>query len=79
MNSQGFFEDAKQRFLCFSEAVKKANSAEELRALLMADTEAPYHSYDMLELMDSAENIGLELCFCMSETLDDDGIPGADK
>ena len=69
------FDEAKQRVLCFAAVLSKANSASELRALMQADTAAPYHSYDMLALLTAAENIGCDIAECMSEGLDFDGAP----
>jgi 16S rRNA G527 N7-methylase RsmG len=76
--SKYVFDGAKERFLRFADVVRKANTADELRAMLIADTQAQNHSYDMLELMSITENIGFELCRCMSETIDPDGIPLGD-
>ena len=68
------FDSAKQRFMHFAEVVRKANSADELRALLLADTQAPYHSFDTLALHAVVETIGEELCECIGADLDEDGV-----
>ncbi len=69
------FNAVKQDFLRFSETVRKANSAAELRALLLADTEAPYHSYDMLDLICTPDYLANALMECMGENLDEHGAP----
>lgn len=69
------FNVVKQDFLRFAEVVRKANTAAELRALLLADTQAPYHSYDMIDLIVVAENLGNDLMECLGENLDEHGAP----
>lgn len=69
------FEEAKQRVLHFAAVLEKSNSAAELRALMVADRFAPYHSYDMLELLTAVENIGCDIAECLHEGLDFDGAP----
>lgn len=69
------FNKAKERVLHFAAVLSKANSAEELRALMQADLNAPYHDFDMLVLITVAENIGCDIAECMSEGLGFDGAP----
>ena len=69
------FDAAKQCFLHFSRTLERASSAPELRALLLADTAAPYHSFDILRLLTVTEGIGGELCRLMEEGLDEYGAP----
>lgn len=69
------FEHAKASVTRFAEVLKKADTPEELRALMLADTNAFYHSYDMLELITFVENVGSLVAECMSEGLELDGEP----
>lgn len=69
------FRAAKQRFLHFAHALERADSAHEFRALLLADVTAPYHSFDMLQLLTVAECIGEKPAELMSEGLDAQGVP----
>lgn len=69
------FNAVKHDFLHFAEVVRKAHTADELRTLLLADTQATYHSYDTLELLAVAENIGAALGEFMGENLDEHGAP----
>ena len=52
MNITAFHED-KQAVLRFAATLQKASTPAELRALLFADTDAPYHSLDVLSLADN--------------------------
>jgi hypothetical protein len=69
------FDIAKQRVIHLADVLKKANTPQELRALLLADTQAPYHSYDMLELLSAVENIGCNLASVLSECIGEHGEP----
>ena len=69
------FNVVKQDFLRFADVLRKANTADELRALLLADIGASYHSYDMLDLLTVAEDIGFDLAECMGQNLDEHGAP----
>ena len=69
------FNVVKQDFLRFADTLRKANTPDELRALLLADTQAPYHSYNMLDLLDIADYLASDLMECMGENLDEHGAP----
>lgn len=69
------FNAVKQDFLRYAETMRKANTAAEMRALLLADTQAPYHSYDMLDLICIADYLGNDLMECLGENLDEHGAP----
>lgn len=73
--SKAKFEHAKARVMRFSEVLAKAETPEQLRALMLADTTAFYHSYDMLELLTFVENIGCDIAESISEGFDFDGAP----
>lgn len=53
----------------------KAANVQELRALLLADIGAPYHSFDMLELATAPLHLGNRLSDLMLEGLDAEGAP----
>lgn len=69
------FATAKARFLRIAAAVEKADNAPTLRALLMADLEAPYHSFNPLTMVSRAENTVMQLVDSMLDDLDEDGVP----
>ncbi len=69
------FAFEKERFLRMAQAVAKADSPDSLRSLLLADTEAPWHSYDMLALLTEVECVGIGLAELMSDGLDAEGAP----
>lgn len=69
------FAYEKERFLRLARVLEKANSPAQLRSLLVADTDSPLHSYDMLELMTEVECIGIALAELMSHGLDEHGAP----
>lgn len=69
------FNLVKQDFLRYADTVRKANTPDELRALLLADTQAPYHSYDMLDLIYLPDYLGNDLMECLGENLDEHGAP----
>lgn len=69
------FSVVKQDFLRYAETLRKANTAAEMRALLLADTQAHYHSYDMIDLIVVAENLGNDLMECLGKNLDEHGAP----
>jgi hypothetical protein len=69
------FNVVKLDFLRFAETVRKANTADELRALLLADTQAPYHSYDMIDLICIPDYLANDLGECLGENLDENGAP----
>lgn len=63
------FEIEKAAFLRFSETLRKAQSPEQLLALLQADIEAPYHSFNPLHLATITENVGEPLAGLMDAVL----------
>lgn len=68
------FSTSKAAFLRIAGTVEKAQSKTELRALLMADLDAPYHSFNPFELVGKAENVAVELLNGTLDDLDADGI-----
>ncbi len=68
------FNEAKQRVIHLAGVLQKANTPQELRALLLADTQAPYHSYDMIELLMAAENIGCDVAEQLAAAIDEVGF-----
>lgn len=71
------FEAEKAKVLRFADTLRKAQSAEHLRALLYADIGAPYHTFDLIGLTGIPDNIGHGLCCLLGETLTDEGDPHA--
>lgn len=69
------FIDAKDEILHFAKTLQKANSAVALRAAMLADTNAPYNSMDMLALIAVVENMGTVMAELMGQGLDADGVP----
>lgn len=69
------FNEAKQRIIRLAGVLNKANTPQELRASLLADTQAPYHSFDLLELLSALENIGCDLASVLSECIGEHGEP----
>lgn len=69
------FDIAKQRVIHLAGVLDKANTPQELRALLLADTQAPYHSYDMLAQLAAVESIGCDLASVLSECIGEHGEP----
>lgn len=69
------YEESKATFLRIARTVEKAHSKAELRALLMADLEAPYHSFNPFDLVGKAENTAVELLNSILDDLDEEGIP----
>lgn len=72
---QPSFEQAKADFLRIARAVEKAQSAPELRALLMSDIGAEHHSFSTLELIERASILTCELLHSMEDDLDQQGVP----
>lgn len=72
---QAAFDAEKSAALHFARVLEKAADPQQLRALLLADTDAPYHDHDILALFTRIEAIGYSLCELMSEDLDEDGAP----
>lgn len=58
-----------------AKTMAKASNAQELRALLLADTHARYHSFDVLELSTRLVNLGDALSSLILEGLDEEGAP----
>lgn len=52
------FNREKARLLHLAGLLQRAQSAAELRALLMADTSGPWHSFDGLSIAAAIENMG---------------------
>jgi len=73
--SQTQFETHKAAVLRLAATLEKASDPQELRALLAADLNAPYHSYDTLALLTGVECITQGLVELMSNDLDEDGCP----
>ena len=73
--NQANFERAKASVLHFAELLRRTSSPQELRARMLADVRAPYHSFDMLSLLSFVERLGEELAELSSEGLDADGAP----
>ena len=69
------FEEEKSALRRFAQTLEKAKSPQELRALLMADLTAPYHSFDTLAMLTNVENLTYDLVQLMSNGLDEDGCP----
>lgn len=69
------FNKAKQRVIHLAGVLQKANTPQELRALLLADAQAPYHSYDMIDLLMVVENIGCDVAAVLSECIGEHGEP----
>lgn len=73
--TQAKFEHGKANVMRFSEVLSKAKTPQELRALMLADTQAFYHSYDMLQLISFVEGVGCLISECMGDGLDEEGAP----
>ena len=58
-----------------AKTVAKAANVQELRALLLADTHARYHSFDVLALSTNLVNLGDKLSDLILEGLDEEGAP----
>lgn len=71
------FEKEKAKILRFADTLRKAQSPDHFRALLHADIEAPYHSFDLISIAGIPENIGHGMCCLLCETLTGDGEPHA--
>lgn len=69
------FEISKANFLRIASTLEKAKSKTELRALLMADLDAPYHSFNPFQLVGMAENVVVEVINSVLDDLDEDGVP----
>lgn len=74
-NQSADFEAAKRRVIHLAGVLHKSDTPQALRALLLADTQAPYHSYDMIELLTAVENIGCDLAAVFSECIGEHGEP----
>lgn len=68
------FEAEKTTFLRFADTVRKARSPKQLFDLLMADTEAPYHTFEPHFIPGIAEDIGCELAVWMGEAVTEAGL-----
>lgn len=64
------FDREKARLLRFMRTLEKAQSAAELRAMLMAEIGSPWHSFDPLALAASIENMGTGLARLLDDDLD---------
>lgn len=69
------FPTAKANFMRLAAAAEKAQSAEQLRALLLADTAGAHHSFNTLELIDRSVNVAVTLLESMGDDLDEEGAP----
>jgi hypothetical protein len=69
------FSETKAKFLRLAATVEKAHSKAQLRALLLADLSAPYHSFNALELVSKAENVVVEMVNSVLDDTDEDGAP----
>lgn len=58
-----------------AKTASKAGTAQELRALLLADTGARYHSFDVLALATNLANLGDALSNMILDDLDEAGAP----
>ncbi|GKT22560.1 hypothetical protein [Acidovorax sp. SUPP3334] len=64
------FDREKDHLLYFMRTLQKAQSAAELRALLMADMGSLWHSFDPMTIAASVENMGVGLAQLMDDDLD---------
>jgi hypothetical protein len=69
------FEQLQLVLTRLARVIGKASNAKDLRALLLADTAAPYHSYDVLLLVNRLQDIGSDLVDLVTADLDEDGAP----
>lgn len=58
-----------------AQTVAKANDANHLRALLLADIDSPFHSFDVLALPTPIINLADRLCDLFLQGLDEQGAP----
>jgi hypothetical protein len=75
MSSKPSFEDCKTALLRLAQVTAKAKTVAELRALLLADSGAPYHSYDVLVIGCELINLADRLQELIWEDLDEAGAP----
>lgn len=64
------FEECKADWLRVAGILNKAKDVDELAALLLADTAAPYHSFDLLATTTVLTNLGDRLGMLILECVD---------
>lgn len=69
------FTQCRDNWMRISGLLAKAESAAEFRAIVLADLEAPYHSYNVLALVCEFVNLADNLTDLVYEGLDEDGAP----
>lgn len=75
MNIKPTFSVCQAALLRLAQTTAKARTSAELRALLLADIGAPYHSFDALTLACEFINLADRLGELITEDLDEDGAP----
>ena len=73
--SDATYSQCKSDWLRIASVLNKAQSTAELRALLLADTTAPYHSFDVLAMVTPIVNLGDTLANLIMDGLDEAGAP----
>lgn len=69
--SQMTYTECKLVFARMASMVARANSAQELSALLLADTQAPYHTFDATAYPTIMANVTDRLGILMYDEMDD--------
>lgn len=70
MSDQSSFDKSKAAFLRLANTLQAAETPAKARALLLADTEAPYHNFDVLALVSNLENLAGDLAGAICADLD---------